>query len=66
MINLKESGKAEFYNQASDCLTVNMTLEDMKRIGAKYLFTGSDLMEIYGDKLSLVMETENYKIYQIK
>lgn len=65
-INLKESGKAEFYNQASDCLTVNMTLEDMKRIGAKYLFTGSDLMEIYGDKLSLVMETENYKIYQIK
>ena len=43
-----------------------MTLEDMKRIGAKYLFTGSDLMEIYGDKLSLVMETENYKIYQIK
>lgn len=67
-VNLKEEGEAEFYSYewAPDCFTVDMTLEDMKMIGAEYIFTGNDLMEKYGEYLELVCETGTYKIYRIK
>lgn len=65
-INLKMEGKAEFYNQAADCLTVHMTLEDMKKIGTKYLFTGNELEDQYGNGVERICECGNFKIYRIK
>lgn len=59
-------GKAEFYNQAADCLTVHMTLEDMKKIGTKYLFTGNELEDQYGNGVERICECGNFKIYRIK
>lgn len=65
-IYMKQEGEADFSATSSDCLTVNMTLEDMEKIGAKYIFTSNDFTEQYKGTLELLEEINGYRIYVVK
>lgn len=66
---IKESGSTEFKisKKIPDRLRIDLTLDDMKKLGAKYIFTRNDLekIETQDHKVRLVSEIDSYKIYEI-
>ena len=64
--NFKQSGDAEFNLIQPDVFSVTMTPEDAKKIGIKYVFTTSELTKLLSkEKISLVKESGNFKVYEL-
>ena len=64
-INLKQEGAAEFSSDVPDQFTLNITLEDLKKIGVKYIFTNRELTTSRGSQVNLVKQWNTYRIYEI-
>lgn len=65
-INVKEEGMADFSSNVPDQFTVDITIEDLKKIGVKYIFSNRELPASKDVKLSLIEQWNAYRIYEIE
>ena len=63
----EEEIEEKFELESGDAFTVNLTLEDLKTLNIKYIFTINDLEDYETDEIDFELMYDNYgyKIYQI-
>ena len=65
-LSLKKDGDTSWDLISDDVFSITMTPEDAKTIGIKYIFTTNNLGTTLGeDKVSLVSQTEKYRVYEL-